>query len=437
VNRFAISAAIISAAMSGSGPPQAMTIVQFDKVAATGDDASAVGKGVLGVGAINPPPQFNGALVARITPDSAAAQAGLQLQDLIVEADSRPISSATDLTTYVTSHRAGDRITFTVMRWNGRSFARIQLAATLASASGQGNLSAAVPAPGNDAAARRAAPAGTPAQGLANVSWTTFTDPYENAFTIEVPRGWKAVGGVVRKDPNPLWGRLVLRVLSPDRRTLIAVGDPDSVPYSAPIQARDYVRRFTERAMSGACLGLNISNVADLPDAVRFANSNSLGTDNQWSAAHATFTCNSDRQAGMSGEAIAVLQFQTSVRSGHAQVLAGFVTTTGQGEAADQLLNHIVSSLHQNDDWTARQQSTAESLARGAMARWQGEQRQFQQVDDAITDTAHYAAPDGQHYDLDDRPRYQWRTPDGRTVGTDTPTPPSPGSTRLQRLPAQ
>jgi hypothetical protein len=275
------------------------------------------------------------------------------------------------------------------------------------------------------------------AQGLANVSWTTFTDPYEKAFTIDVPRGWKAVGGVVRKDPDPLWGRLVLRVLSPDRRTLIAVGDPDSVPYSAPIQARDYVRRFTEKAMSGACLGLNINNIADLPDAVRFANSKSLGTDNQWSAAHATFTCNSDRQAGMSGEAIAVLQFQTSVRSGHAQVLAGFVTTTGQGEAANQLLNHIVSSLHQNDHWTAIQQSAAQSLAEGAMARWQGEQRQFQQVDDAITDTAHYAAPDGQHYDLDDRPRYQWRTPDGRFVGTDTPTPPSPGSAQLQRLPAQ
>ncbi len=71
------------------------------------------------------------------------------------------------------------------------------------------------------------------------------------------------------------------------------------------------------------------------------------------------------------------------------------------------------------------------------MARWQGERRQFQQVDDAITDTAHYVAPDGQHYDLDDRPQYQWRTPDGHTVGTDTPTPPSPGSTQLQRLPPQ
>lgn len=411
----------------------AITLAAGLPLAAAPDDASAGGTGVLGVGTITPPPQFAGALVARITADSAAAHAGLQLQDLIVEADSRPISSATDLTTYITSRRAGDHVTFTVMRWNGRSFARIQLAATLGSATGHGNLSATAPASSSDAATLHAAHTSRPAQGLTNVSWTTFTDPYENAFTIEVPRGWKAVGGVVRKDPNPLWPRLVLRVLSPDRRTLIAVGDPDSVPFTAPIAARDYVRRFTESAMGGACLGLNISNVADSPDVVRFANSNSLGSTNQWSAAHALFTCNSDRQAGMSGEAIAVLQFQTGVRSGHAQVLAGFVTTTGQGDAADQLLNHIVSSLHQKEDWTAREQATAQSLASGAMARWHGEQQQFRQVDDAITDTAHYVAPDGQHYDLDDRPRYQWRTPDGRTAGTDTRTPPVPGSTLLQR----
>ena len=406
-------------------------------LAGAADGASLTGKAVLGVGVTDPQPQWHGALVTHITPDSSAAHAGLQLQDLIVAADSRPISSATDLTTYVTSRRAGDRITLAVMRWNGRSFAHIQLAATLDSARGQGDLSAPVPASNSGAAPPRAASAGTPAHGLTDVSWTTFSDPYEHAFTIEVPRGWRAVGGVVRKDPNPLWPRLVLRVLSPDRRTLIAVGDPDSVPYTAPIEARDYVRRFTASAMSSACLGLNISKVSDLPDVVRFADSKSLGPYDQWSAAQASFTCTSDRQAGMSGEAIAVLQFRTSVRSGHAQILAGFVTRNGQEDAADQLLNHIVSSLHQSEDWTAREQASAQSLANGAMARWQGERRQFQQVDDAITDTAHYIAPDGQHYDLDDRPQYQWRTPDGRTVGTNTPTPPSPGSTQLQRLPPQ
>jgi hypothetical protein len=270
-----------------------------------------------------------------------------------------------------------------------------------------------------------------PAQGLSHVSWTTFTDPYENAFTMEVPRCWKVAGGVYRK--IPLWGNLVLRVLSPDRCTLIAVGDPDSVPYAAPIPAEDYVRRFTESAISGACTGLKIVEVHELRDVEEYAMSHSLGTYNQWSAAQASFTCGGERQAGMAGEAIAVMQYTTPLRSGHAQVLAAFVTTSGREDAADQLLNHMIQSSRQNPAWSAQQQQTAEGLRQSALARWRGEQRQFGQMDDAITNTAHFTAPDGSRYDLDARPRYQWRTPDGRTVGTDTPTPPSPGAELLQR----
>jgi hypothetical protein len=56
-------------------------------------------------------------------------------------------------------------------------------------------------------------------------------------------------------------------------------------------------------------------------------------------------------------------------------------------------------------------------------------------MEDAITNTAHFTAPDGTRYDLDSRPRYQWRTPDGRTIGTDTPTPPSPDAQLLLRQP--
>jgi hypothetical protein len=85
--------------------------------------------------------------------------------------------------------------------------------------------------------------------------------------------------------------------------------------------------------------------------------------------------------------------------------------------------------------WVAQQEKSGADLARGAMARWPGGQRQFRQMDDAITHTAHFVAADGQHYDLDARYRYQWRAPDGHTVGTDTPTAPTPGSTQLERLP--
>jgi hypothetical protein len=402
-------------------------------VAAAADVAPSPAKGMLGVAVAEPPAPWQGALIARVIAAGAAERAGLKPQDLVVAADSRPIGSASDLSTYVASLSAGDRIALTVMRWNGASFARLEITATLAAAAGEkSRVAAAGPAPGSAPPPKRATPAALPAQGLRDVSWTTFTDPYENAFTIGVPRGWQVAGGVVRK--NPLYPGLVLRVLAPDRRTLIAIGDPDSVPYNQPLAARDYVRRFTERAMSGACLGLGITKVSDLPDVERFASSNSLGSYNQWSAAQATFTCQGERQAGMAGEAIAVLEFMTTLRSGHAQILAAFVTTAGQEDAADQLLNHMAASLKQNPDWTARQEQLAQQLANGAMARWQGEQRQFQQFDDAITNTGHFVAPDGRRYDLDARPRYQWMAPDGHTTGTDTPTAPCVGCTQLQRL---
>jgi len=32
--------------------------------------------------------------------------------------------------------------------------------------------------------------------------WTGFVDPYERAFTAEMPVGWLTFGGNVRHDPN-------------------------------------------------------------------------------------------------------------------------------------------------------------------------------------------------------------------------------------------
>ncbi len=396
--------------------------------------AQTTQKGLLGVGVTNPASPWQGALIARVAPGSAAGRAGLLSQDLIVEADSQPISSASDLTAYVATRRAGDRIRFTVMRWNGGSVGRVQLVATLGAAPVEGNPEAAASAQNTPAPRRPSATAAAPAQGLTHVSWTTFTDPYENAFSIEVPRGWKVVGGIVRKAPQ-LFPTLVVRVLSPDQRTLIAIGDPDGVPYSAPIAGRDYVRRFTERTMSPACPGLTIGNVTDLPDIERLFSSRTPGPYNQWSAAQASFTCNGGRRAGMAGEAIAVLQYTTSLRGGHPEVLAGFVTTTAQRDDADRLLNHMYSSIRANQEWSAQQQQIGQQLANGAMARWRDEQRQQQQIVDALTNTAHFVGPGGQHYDLDNRPRYQWLTPGGQTVGTDTPTPPVPGSQQLTKVP--
>ena len=396
---------------------------------AEGAGAAAAERGVLGVAVGTPSAPAQGALVARVVTDSAAARAGVQPHDLIIEVDSQPVAAASDLTTYVGSRHAGDRITLTVMRFDGVKPERVRLVATLDGTSAQATAAVMNAAPSTPAQSRPSPHPAASAQGLAHVSWTTFTDPYENAFKIDVPQGWKVSGGTLRK--VSLLANLVLRVLSPDQRTLIAFGDADSAPFSAPIAARDYVRRFTERTISGACSNLKIVNVSDLRDVEQLARSKS-GPYDQWSAAQAEFTCNGERQTGMGGESIAVLQYTTTLRSGHAQILAAFVTSAGQEQAADQLVNHMVASLQQNPAWEAHQEQTGADLAKVAMARWQAEQRQFQQMDDAITNTAHFVAPDGQRYDLDATFRYQWRTPDGHTVGTNTPTAPSPGSTQLQ-----
>jgi hypothetical protein len=404
---------------------------------AVGANVTAVptGRAMLGVGVGDPSPPWHGALIGRVATDSAAEQAGLRPRDLIVGVDSQPIRSASDLTAYIATRRAGERIILTVMRWNGASLRRLRLIATLGASPPVPGQGARLPASGGAVQPTPAAPARSPARGSSHLSWSTFNDPYESAFSIEVPRGWKVAGGIVRKNPNPIWPNAVVRVLAPERRTMIAIGDPDSTLYNEPIPASEYVRRFTERAMSKACLGLDIVEVHELPDVERFASSHSMGPYDQWSAAQAQFTCKDPRQAGMDGEAIAVLQFTTTLRSGQARVLAGFVTMRGQEAQTDALLNHMVSSFHVHARWQAQEERLARQLARGAMARWQGEQRQFQQIDDVITNTAHFVGPQGQRYDLDSRPLYQWLMPGGRTEGTNTPTPPSPGATRLTPLP--
>jgi hypothetical protein len=265
------------------------------------------------------------------------------------------------------------------------------------------------------------------AQGL---SWSTFTDPNENAFSMEFPQGWAVAGGVFHR--NIIWPSPVLRVLAPDRRTLIAIGDPDAVPYyDAPIAARDYLRRFTENTIGRACPGMQVVALVDRPDYVQAALAKPFGSNYQWSAAQAFFKCS----GGMAGRSAVVMQYQPPVRSGHPQYLAGFVTNSGQEDAAEQLLQHMIASKRENPEWVRRYAEIAHRLNDSVMARWQAERRQFQEMDDAITNTAHFVGPDHQRYDLNATPHYQWLGPNGQTVGTDTPTPPRPGWILLQRLP--
>lgn len=70
------------------------------------------------------------------------------------------------------------------------------------------------------------------APGGAGVTWTTFQDPFEQAFTVEVPQGWQARGGLFRmgfSDERPM-----VDLLSPDGRINVRLGDVSIPTYTEP-----------------------------------------------------------------------------------------------------------------------------------------------------------------------------------------------------------
>jgi len=64
------------------------------------------------------------------------------------------------------------------------------------------------------------------------VSWMTVRDTVEQAFSIDVPRGWKAQGGLLRK--GPLDPRVQIDMASPDGRIVMRVGDWAVPPFTVP-----------------------------------------------------------------------------------------------------------------------------------------------------------------------------------------------------------
>ncbi len=56
------------------------------------------------------------------------------------------------------------------------------------------------------------------------LSYVRFTDPTENAFTVEIPSGWRSSGGIARYNASDV--RPWLRLVSPDGRVQVFMGDP-------------------------------------------------------------------------------------------------------------------------------------------------------------------------------------------------------------------
>lgn len=64
------------------------------------------------------------------------------------------------------------------------------------------------------------------------ISWTVFTDPFEQAFSAQVPQGWTVRGGLFRmgySDERPM-----VDLISPDGRVNVRIGDLSIPTYAIP-----------------------------------------------------------------------------------------------------------------------------------------------------------------------------------------------------------
>jgi hypothetical protein len=65
-----------------------------------------------------------------------------------------------------------------------------------------------------------------------HLGWTQFTDPFEHAFSLQVPQGWKVQGGLFRMGFSD--ERTMINMRSPDGQIEIRFGDLAVGPYAVP-----------------------------------------------------------------------------------------------------------------------------------------------------------------------------------------------------------
>ena len=68
--------------------------------------------------------------------------------------------------------------------------------------------------------------------GAGGVAWVTVRDSREQAFSIQVPQGWKTVGGMFRY--KVVYPRPTVDMTSPDGLTNVRVGDATIPNYQTP-----------------------------------------------------------------------------------------------------------------------------------------------------------------------------------------------------------
>jgi len=306
--------------------------------------------------------------------------------------------------------------------------------------------------------------------------WVRWRDPRENAFSIEVPEGWKTQGGLFRfasVDTRGAW-----ETVSPDGAIRVAGGDPELPTFTEPNQmlmmagfregswyspgygVRMMVRRYLPGALfsreyaaargAPGCTDVRIAETRERPDAVAALNAiyaqqmGGLGVSIALAAGESAFTCRGP--AGpMNGYYFAGTQrVQSAGMPGgiwNAEYLCGFLASPDKTALAQAVMHHILGSIQINPQWAAMQQNITASTSRivsrtsaeisniTASTYW-NRQRVMDEIDrrrsNAILGVVDVVDPvTGRELKVENGSNYYWIDQRGTIAGTDTDTRPN------------
>jgi hypothetical protein len=323
---------------------------------------------------------------------------------------------------------------------------------------------------------RGSAPAAVTPSGLpqtAFTGYTTFVDPTENAFTVEVPVGWKTEGGLTRFsaiDTRP-W----VKVTSPDNLIVAFIGDGALWPCTIPsaqgtmlgfgpgkryngtivrdyIPAPKFVQRYAYEKLKRDFSGLQVVQQNNHPDAARAINGTVGATRSE---------CTSIKLTAMYKDIPAVGYFVAATKATVAYgtgmwwvaYIAGQIGPADRDAAGLGVILHMMQTFQIDPVWQSKSlkataavsqhyrqvsQQISQSISdrywsqqafndRMNQAYWKQQAVQDHAANnfsDAIRGQQTVQDPNtGEQYKVDNNSRYHWIDQSGNITGTDYSSP--------------
>ncbi len=230
----------------------------------------------------------------------------------------------------------------------------------------------------------------------ARVRYTTFRDPNEGAFTMQVPAGWKVEGGLARL--SALDPRSILRASSPDgaihllggdtrvpafvtptpmlEQTGFTEGSAYSPGYGQTFQVMRYTggaafaRHYVQQFVAPAVQNLAFMQVRDRSELAARLNAlyrqagAATGAMTRLDCGDVSFTF-TDGDRPCEGYVFAGTMLTEMQGTGTWQVsdLYGFLATREAAPRAARILGHVVASVRLNPEWVRMQQGVTANVS--------------------------------------------------------------------------